>query len=80
MDREGEMAMVRRHVHEGEACVERQARLVATLKGCGHAEAAGLGEELLMVMIETLTLHQQHLAKLQAGITEPRWWIPASQS
>ena len=26
----------------------------------------------------TLTLHEQHLAKLQAGIPEPRWWIPAS--
>jgi len=54
-----------RHVRRGEQIVATQRMRVAYLERAGHTEAVESSRALLHLMEESLSLHRQHLEKLQ---------------
>jgi hypothetical protein len=64
MNYEDELAMVTRHVHEGEALVARQAEIVAKFAKAGHD--TDMAENLLANFQFMQAAHCAHLARLLA--------------
>lgn len=64
MKREDEIAMVRRHVQQGERQVARQRQIVETLNVTGGERA--VAKALLAQFEAALGAHQAHLTRLQA--------------
>lgn len=63
MKREDEIAMVRRHVQQGERHVARQRQIVDTLKAAGSETL--VADTLLAQYEAALGAHQAHLRRLQ---------------
>ncbi|HYW16721.1 MAG TPA: hypothetical protein VE891_11305 [Allosphingosinicella sp.] len=64
-ERESELAMVRRHVAEGERHVSLQRNILARLRHLGGSTV--LADQLLTEFEHTLRTHREHLGRIEAS-------------
>ena len=67
MEGESELEMARRHIREGKARVKRQREIVVQLQEMGASSK--IATALLDQFQDCLRQHQQHLSRLEGGIS-----------